>query len=56
MAPGSLGVTLHDAMPMALVTAVHDCVPFRVSVTVWPLMGAPVTELVSVPVSGVVWP
>ena len=49
-------MTLHEATPLAFVVAVHDWVPLSVSVTVWPLMGAPVTELVSVPVSVVGWP
>ena len=56
MAAGSFGVTGQDATPWALVVAVHDCEPFSVRVTVCPLIGAPVTELVSVPVRFVDWP
>jgi hypothetical protein len=39
------------ATPLAPVTAVHDCVPLSVSVTVCPAMGCPVTEFVRVPVT-----
>ncbi len=49
MAAGSFGVMEHDATPLELVTAVHDWVPFKVSVTDSPGMTAPVIELVSTP-------
>jgi hypothetical protein len=39
----------HDATPLALVVALHDWVPFNVSVTGSPEMVAPVMELVSTP-------
>ena len=49
-------MTLQVATPWAFVVAVHDWELFSVRVTVCPPMGAPVTELVSVPVRGVGWP
>ena len=51
MPDDSLGVTEHDAFPLALVVAVQDWVPFSVRVTVCPLIPCPVTWLVSVPVT-----
>ena len=42
----------HVATPLAFVVAVHDWVPFSLSVTGSPAIGAPVTPLVSVAVTG----
>ena len=46
----------HEALPVLPVVAVHDWLPFRVSVIVWPLIGYPLTALVRVPVTVVLWP
>ena len=47
VAAGSLGVMEHFATPLLSVVAVHDCVPFKVSVTGSPAMAAPVSEFES---------
>ena len=46
----------HEPFPVLAVVAVHDWLPFRVSVIVWPPIGLPVTPLVRVPVTTVLWP
>ena len=56
MPADSFGVMEQDALPLLPVVALHDWVPFSVSVMVCPLMPAPVTELVSVPETVVAWP
>ena len=56
MPDASVGVTVHDPLPLLPVVAVHVWVPFSVSVMVCPLMPCPVTELVRVPVSETGWP
>ena len=49
MPSASLGVTEHEALPLALVTPTHDSVALSERVTDSPAMGAEVSELVSTP-------